>query len=199
MRTVILIPWRPTPDREPLWNHVRSRLSRFGFPIVTADADSDIFSIGRAFNAAATEAGAWDRAIFSEADVFVADSQIRAALELGEPHVWCYDSHIRLSEEETPLVLDDWPLPVREPEPAQSYMGSNGVRVITRVLWDQVDGYDPAFIGWGAEDNDFIARVRKITEPVRVPGIMYELFHERDPRYYAARSANRALLKQKHG
>jgi len=194
---VVLVPWRPTPDREPLWQWVHQHLSRLGYPIHTGDSDTEIFSLARGFNAAADRP--WDKAILSEADVFVDLTQITEALEVPADLTYCYDAHLRLDPGETDQLLHRSVLPRRHPTAAQSRMGSNGVRVVTRRLWDQLTGYDPGFVGWGAEDNDFLARARALTDPKRIPGIMYELHHERDPSYLAAVGENRRRLQVRHG
>lgn len=198
-RTVILIPWRPSPDRLPLFEFVQAKLAPLPYPIRLADSPTEIFSIAQAFNAAAD--CEWDYAILTEADVWVGHDQILAGLYLADayPLVYCYDSHLHLTDTETTRLLanPDSPLPTRPPTPAASRLGSNGVRVIRRDLWDRVGGYDPRFVGWGAEDNDFINRVRQHAEIARAEGIMYELAHDRDPAYFAARAQNRELLKWK--
>jgi hypothetical protein len=196
---VILIPYRGSPDRQILLDRVFTHLSPLNLPIFHGDSDTAIFSLSRAFNAAAENAGPWARAILSEADAFVPLDQIRAALSLPDPLVYCYDSHLKLTRTETATFLATGLLPSRAPIPAASTHGSNGIRVISRDLWDQLGGYDPAFIGWGAEDNDFIYRAEELTTPTRIPGPMYELHHSRDPIYFSARGANREYLKWKWG
>lgn len=195
---VVLVPWRPSPDRESPWQWVRSHLERLGFPIHTADSPSKVFSLAQAFNAAADRP--WDRAVLSEADVFVDLSQILEALESSTELTFCYDSHVRLDAFETARFLDRPVLPSTAPIPAASQMGSNGVRVISRDLWTRLGGYDPAFVGWGAEDNDFLARARATDAQIsRIPGVMYELWHDRDPAYLAGRHENRRRLLELHG
>lgn len=196
MNVVILVPWRPTPDREGPWEHGRSHLEELGFPIFTADSDGPVFSMAQAFNRAADRP--WDKAILSEADVWCPVDQIRAALELGGL-VYCYDRHVRLSRPETDRFLEAGVMPDRAAAPAESKLGSNGVRVIDRDLWDLVGGYDERFVGWGAEDNDFLWRCVDAGGPVnRVAGPMFELAHEHEPVYRSGYRANRKLLAQKH-
>lgn len=197
MRLVVLVPWRPEPSRMGPWYLVSQHLEQLGLPLVVADSDTAVFSIGRAFNAAAVQAGNWDRAVFSEADAWVALDQMRAGLEVGG-FVYCYDSHLKLTLAETGEYLAIGRLPDREAAAASSFYGSNGIRVIDRELWEQAGGYDPEFIGWGAEDNDMAYRMRRLVEPTRIRGVMYEMEHHRDDEYWEARHANRTLLRKKH-
>lgn len=188
--TVVLVPWRPTPEREPLWEHVRAHLEGLGLPIFTGDSDTELFSLSQAFNVAADRP--WTRAVLTEADAWVPLEQIHAGLELPGL-TYCYDRQVRYTPDETKRFLETGEWPARDLLPAQSHLGSNGVRTITRELWDEVGGYDPRFIGWGAEDVDFVHRCGQTN---RIPGPMWELGHEREPAYYQARHANRTLLRK---
>lgn len=193
MTVVVLVPWRPAPDREPLWEHVEAHLAGLGFPIHTGDSDTEIFSLARAFNQAADRP--WDAAVLSEADAWVPLDQIHQALQL-DGLTYCFDRQIRFTVPETAEFLQHGTYPARPFEEARSALGSNGVRVITRDLWDQLGGYDPRYIGWGAEDYDFWWRASHSGPVNRAEGPMWELSHDRDDAYYEARHRNRRLLAE---
>jgi hypothetical protein len=200
MRPVILVPWRPTPERRPLWRRVKSHLEGLGWPIVTADSPTELFSLAQAFNQAAEAAdglGRWTVAVLSEADVWCPLPQIQTATEWGEGLTYCYDRQLRFTIEETRRHLETGVMPDRELQDAMSHLGSNGVRTITRDLWNQVGGYDPRFVGWGGEDWDFWNRCTKAGTVSRIQGPMWEYGHAREPDYYEARHENRRWLAEK--
>lgn len=191
-RAVVLVPWRAgDPHRDASWAYVLARWTGLGLPIVTGDTPGP-FSRAGARNAAAELAGAWDVAIFVDADTVVRDAgPIRAAIveaaatgRIIVPH----EEYVALSARGTVLVLAGdragWRRILRRVAGAPL-----GVLVIPRSAWETLGGFDERFAGWGGEDVAFARAARTLVGFDRRPGQIWHLWHPRDPskpRYIAA-------------
>src|SRR5258706_10230324 len=81
---VICVPWRAgSAHRERSWIFARRRWARLGLEIVVGDRPGP-FSRSGSRNAAAAAAGAWDVAVFVDADTIVREAApTLAAIELA--------------------------------------------------------------------------------------------------------------------
>ena len=48
---------------------------------------------------------------------------------------------------------------------------------ISRECWDQLGGYDEAYVGWGMEDRDLNRRAEELWPTRRVPGELIHMWH----------------------
>lgn len=181
MSVSVVIPWRPTAERQPAFDWVRRRYQALfaDWELICADAEGP-WSRARALNAGAREANG-EVLVLADADCIAPAAELRALassdLSWGRP----FDRLLRLGVEETEAVLASDPrhpaLPRREPSNTGS--GTGGVVVLQRELFG--DGFDEDFEGWGAEDNWLAAILRRDSGPGRhLPGTLMHLWHRRE-------------------
>lgn len=187
MREVILIPWRPgRADRiiafENTWNHLKS----LNLPTYLGDSGHARFHRGASRNAAAYNAGDWDVALITDADVLVPLANIREALA----QAYAYDHVV--------FPHDRYQSTRKDGRPFQTSTGptNGGSLAISRDAWERVQGYDTRFSGWGYEDAAFrLATETLLGGPIRIPGIMKEQYHEKTGR---GRSEEERALYEKY-
>lgn len=186
MKAVILAPFRPGPERTRNWQIAHSFWSRLGLPVFTADTwGKEPFERTVARNRAANLAGAWDVALFTDADIFLADiSQAEAAImrtyRTGAYTVaytsLCYILEDRVEDvrkEVThghPPSYVDW-----EESVALTWECCFAVR---RDTWDQIGGFDERFRGYGGQVAAFFYAYATFGGRERIPGTAYHLPHE---------------------
>src|SRR5512135_1302320 len=85
MRAVVCMPWRGGQEwREYLFGLVKPHYEKMGFEVVTGDSDPDLpFNRSAARNAAAAAAGDADVYCFIDADTYIPEDQLRAAIQLA--------------------------------------------------------------------------------------------------------------------
>ncbi|MDB5622562.1 MAG: kfoC [Devosia sp.] len=65
--------------------------------------------------------------------------------------------------------------------------GQGGLVFFSKLLWDQIGGFDSRFTGWGNEDNDFAERVRRAGHRIGwAERDALQIFHVWHPPSYAA-------------
>jgi hypothetical protein len=58
----------------------------------------------------------------------------------------------------------------------------SSVVVIPRKVFEETEGFDEMFVGWGQDDVSFAQTTRVLHgEPLRTPGVVYHLWHEVAP------------------
>jgi hypothetical protein len=64
----------------------------------------------------------------------------------------------------------------------------SGALVVTRMLWEEVGGFDEGFVGWGFEDLAARLAFEAMAghEMLRVYGALYHLFHDTSADHYPA-------------
>jgi len=174
-REVILIPWRAgRPDRvAAFYKTYTEQWQPLGLPVYLGDSRHDRFHRGASRNAAARDAGNWDVALIADADVMLFRENIKEALKQALVYdrvVFPHDRYQSLRRDGRPYQTSTAPT-------------NGGALAISRDAWELVQGYDERFAGWGYED----AALRTATEtllgmPIRLPGFMRELFHEKTGR-----------------
>lgn len=203
MRVVVLVPRRAgIADRDRIWSFCRAwwENDHPDWTIIEGDDPGDgPYNRSRALNLAAREAGEWDVAVIIDADVLVGAEAVRVAVEraveTGGP-ILAYSDNNRLSSMTTSRILNgwrgDWSTGILQ---VFSDMCSSVV-VVTRGLWNEVGGFDEGFVGWGYEDNAFMAACETLSGRVleRRPGCCWHLYHRTQKRIPALIHANRARL-----
>lgn len=201
MRTVLLVPYRPDGGhRDRLWAWVSDRWSD-EHPDISIFTHSGLpegpFNRSAAVNGASDFAdalGGWDLALIADSDSFVAPEQIEKALAMAQETgqlVIAHDHWRRLSKRGSerimagysgswePFVEFDLPLTV------------SSMLACPRALWEEMRGFDPGFVGWGAEDLAFHAAAHWLGGGTgRIPGPVWHLWHPKPdasgtPEYHA--------------
>lgn len=189
-RVAVLVPRREDGgERDALWAWCRARWKRDlpNAQIVEGHHTDGKFNRSAAINDAAEMAGEWDTAVIIDSDVFLEEGQARLAVlasqKLGQA-VLPYTRRMLINKQGTDGMLSS-PVSARpptqraRPDPNRGHVSS--VVVVPRAQWDQVGGFDPRFVGWGAEDDAFWAALKKAGKPRRVPGAVWHLHHAPSP------------------
>lgn len=186
MKVVILVPRRADNGRrDQLWQYVQNRW-------VNEQPDWQIhegvhaveegpFNRSMAINRAATAAREWDVAIIADSDSFVGKDQIEAAVELSVRHgqmALAYDRFAYLSHHMSDAIMSgyngDWWAGVEWYLPGSC----SSMVVVTRPVWDEAEGFDEGFVGWGGEDVAFSHKAQTFGGGLqRVPGAVWHLWH----------------------
>ena len=204
MKTVIFVPFRGDgTHRTKAFKHVASHLSDLPYPMVVGDSGDEPFCFGRTFNYL-TGLVEWDVAVLHDADAVVDLRRIEAAVEMAaktDTVTYPWNRLVGLTRRGTALWYQNVELAARHYRrhrpPGRVPLG--GPRVVSRRLWETVRGFDPAFVGWGGEDDVFARTAEVLCGPsTRLGGQLVELWHPKrenapnDP-YYQAREQNRLL------
>lgn len=184
MRVVVLVPRRADHGRrDELWAWVKARWER-EHPIFDVFEGHHIgggFNRSAAVNDAALQAGDWDVAIIADSDSFVSVDQLFQAVvkcATTGKMVLAYDTFAYLSRAMTDKVmtgfLGDWWSGVEWSMPGTC----SSMVLVTRKVWDECEGFDEAFIGWGGEDIAFSLKAQTFGDGLeRVPGAVWHLHH----------------------
>lgn len=211
MKIAILVPRRSDGGRrDQLWSWCRPRWEE-AFPdceIVEGNCENGPFNRSAAINDAAEIAGDWDVAIIVDGDVFVPPEQVEAAVQSASASgraCFAFTDYFALNRSMTDRVLEghdgDWRPGLNLKMLAGRHVSS--CIVVPRPLWDEVDGFDERFVGWGAEDVAFMLSCRVLGGGVdRVAGAVWHLWHpttlERDkhlPDYRAGEALSHRYME----
>jgi len=152
------------------------------FPVVEGHHNVGLFNRSAAVNTAATLAGDWRTAIIIDSDVICHPPNVFEAIELANSSgrmVLPYDVRKDLNAMGSEAIMTgykgNWNKFVR----LRYTDGVSNVVVLTRALWDAVGGLDPAFQGWGWEDNAFRAACWTFSggPELRIPGEVWHFYH----------------------
>lgn len=203
MSVAILIPWRPTPDREPLLGWVTARF-RDAFPdadLLLGDCNPDLpFNRSEAILDAAGRTDA-DVFIVSDGDVWCPDVKgAVAAVEAGAAWAVPHLMLCRLSEEATERVLAGESPEDQDDFAERPYKGfeCGSLHVMSTAAFDDV-GPEIRAVGWGQEEQMWSLALRcLIGPPIRGKSNCYHLFHAPQPRKNRAvgNDANLALYRR---
>lgn len=118
--------------------------------------------------------------VFNDADTICPPGQIREAVRLaGEAPglVFAYDLYVRLTEAGTVGHSLGKPIEDCTIDRVIHNSGSMGCVAISRACFEEVGGFDEAYLGWGYEDLDFAERCDRLWPIRRVTGPVYHLWH----------------------
>lgn len=197
----ICIPWRPAEGRERALNFI-SRHYVQDANVFLADSDPDKpFNVSQARNNAVAMSDT-DVVVLVDADAYIPLGQVKSAVDiawkmhrLAKP----FDCAGYLTESAT-----DWLYETGEAkqdfmnDPTENFVGLSFV--IRRDLFDKLSGFDPGFVGYGGDDNAFVAACDNLLgQTIYIPGWGYSLYHpavrhtsqdnvERVVRYYGTKT-----------
>lgn len=186
---VILVPRRGgVEDRDRLWAFAR-RWWENDFPdwrIVEGSHDYGPFNRAAALNRAAAAAGAeWDVAVCIDADVLCDPHAVRAAVDVAAAThrpVLGYHERVHLTEKATQRILAGFDGNWKGPGFVKTtlYDACSSCVVVSRRLWDEVEGFDEAFSGWGWEDVAFRVATETMSggELIKLAGTIFHLHHK---------------------
>lgn len=191
--------------RDELWRWCRARW-RSEMPdleVFEGHHTGGYFNRSAAVNRAAALAGDWDVGVIIDSDIVIDTGQVRAGIAravktgaLTRPFHVRHELNARGSRRIMTGWNGDW-----HPYVQRDYhdMLSSCI-VVTRKLWDEVRGFDEAFVGWGFEDNAFHAACVTFGGPMQtLDGELWHLWHMRAPegrRGSVTLEANRARARR---
>jgi SAM-dependent methyltransferase len=185
----ICVPWRPTPSRLKPFERMKAFWSAFGWPIITADSDTEIFSLAQARNAA-VRAATTDVVIICDADTLIDPINVVRAVADPGGVCWPFTRYRILSRKYLRTPLADLPtVPHINTWDGEGTLGVGGCIITTRREYARLGGSPPEFIGWGWEDTSFTAVVATLSQVKRITGNAYAFEHnERARRYVGAKA-----------
>lgn len=189
MRVVVLIPRRAdTGRRDQVWTWVKNRWGEeVDWPVYEGHDDGPgKFNRSLAINRASEKAGAWDVAVVADSDTFCGTDQLKEAVK-GATESDCgfwlaYDRYMYLTRKMSDEIMTGfqgcW-----EDGVEWSMTGTcSSMVVVRRSLWDEVQGFDPGFVGWGFEDVAFSHACQTFGGGLqRTPGPVWHLWHPSSP------------------
>lgn len=210
MTDVILIPYRGVnAARERNLQAVLRWYEPLGLTVTLGDSGSEKFNRGASRNAAAAGAGDWDRALIADADCVAQLGVVRRAFDLASETgklILPHDNFWRFTEVGTKRFVKAMEFYRDQPSKAirltaektvinRSWMPS-GALVLTRETFERIGRYQEGFEGWGYEDSTFYNEAKAIVGVVRMPGLLWHLFHPRDQGTVEERTKDRALAHE---
>lgn len=188
MNVAVLVPRRADHGRrDQIWAWVKNRweTERPDWQLVEGHHYDGPFNRSAAINQAARDAGDFDLAIIADSDSFVGPEQIAAAVatcaRTGQMTLaydrFCYLNH-KMSDDVMDGFLGDWYKGVEWYMPGTC----SSMVLVTRAVWDEAEGFDEGFIGWGFEDVAFSHKAQTFGEGLqRIPGDLWHLHHAPAP------------------
>lgn len=190
MKVSVLVPRRADGGRrDELWAWVKARWDRLHpeWPVIEGRDEGDHkFNRSAAINRAASESDA-DVFVIGDADSFVGPEQVNLACRNalapeGPEFVIAYDLFNYLGKNMSDRIMagfEGWWAPGIEWTMAGT---CSSMIVVTRRLFEDVQGFDEGFQGWGFEDIAFSLACQTLGGGVsRIPGDAWHLWHLMSP------------------
>lgn len=201
----IIIPYRDPiyPDRDirkKNFEYVQKHFKKFlpTAEIIIGDQNNEEkdFCRSNAINNGVKESSG-DILILSDADVLLTKTSLKNTIKLLPKHdfILPFGYVVKMNPDTSATLLWNDHLNFREMEedaleiinirPGESSYGdklAGGMQLITRELFDRVNGYDERFKGWGYEDTAFCWKIQKELGdyPILNDDKLYHLWHPRD-------------------
>jgi hypothetical protein len=140
------------------------------------------FNRSRAFNLGARVLPHCDTLCFFDADILVDRWWVKRCSDqmVGNDLIIPYTTVNYLKEKGTPAVVEarkrSGSVPEVSPE-RRARFAYGGVLWITRTLFELSGGYDEQYIGWGAEDDDYVWRLKQLGPVMRMDETLTHMWH----------------------
>lgn len=200
IKVSIVIPWRPTDSRMKAFNLINDWYRR-NFPeynIILSDCGSDKFNLSKSRNLGMKKAfdEGSDVVVLSDADVFVSvDSLIESInnSNINKCITNPYTIYIELNSNSTDMFFNQdrmcmglysWisEVPKLINGKPSSLVPCSGINVIPRSVWNDIDGFDENFVGWGYEDNAYFLKYYNQYGKIYdfINGLAISVYHEKE-------------------
>lgn len=182
MNIAVLVPRREDNGaRDRMWAVLKSKVWE-SYEVVEGHHTEGPFNRSAALNEASRLAGEWDIAIIADADSFVPDDRLQAAIKIANDNSRLVIPHSRwvnVEEHEVSGFLNENMLYFNPKRDVYNTTVSS-ILVVPRRVWDTVNGFDERFQGWGWEDVAFMEAVTVLADgPIRLHGDVYHMAHDR--------------------
>ena len=186
----VCIPWRPTPSRMAAFERVMAYWEMFGWPVVTADSDTEVFSLAQARNAAVRKATT-DVVVIADADTLIDPLNVLRAVAQPDGVCWPFTRYRILAGEYLGTPVDQLAaVPHVNTWDGEGVLGVGGCMVTTRKEYWRLGGQPSEFIGWGWEDTAFTAIVETLSKVKRLSGHAYAFEHNSHAEKYTGAKAD---------
>jgi len=173
----VCIPWRPSPSRMAAFERVKAYWSLFGWPVVTADSDTEIFSLAQARNNAVRKAKT-DVVVIADADTLPLPLLVLKAVAEPVGVCWPFNRYRIIDQKYLGTPLEQLAaVPHINTWDGAGIAGVGGCLICTRKEYWRLGGQPAEFIGWGWEDTAFTLVVRTLSEAKRLSGNIYAFEH----------------------
>jgi hypothetical protein len=145
------------------------------WPVITADSDTEIFSLSQARNNAVRKA-ATEVVVVADADTIPEADNVVAAVSDPTGVTWPFTIWRLLPAECAERPLNEFPLIAGLLDPHVT----GGVMVTTVDEYWRLGGHPEEFHGWGYEDQAFRYVVQALSEGRRITGTAWSIDHQAD-------------------
>jgi len=186
MEVSFLIPYNSDNDQRTKivnWLHKYYKALFPNAELCFGSSTSKFFSKSQAVNNAAKKATK-DFFIILDADIIISPSTIKKSIHALKsypwviPYVYLHD----IDKVSTQILLNtppsNFPSEIQSKKRHRTSYG--GVNIMDRDTFYKVNGFDERFVGWGGEDDAFMASLCSMAgKPVRFDEVIYHLWHPR--------------------
>jgi hypothetical protein len=175
MKATVAIPWRPTPSRMKPYECVRRFWAQHfpDWPVITADSDTEIFSLSQARNNAVRQVTT-DVVVLCDADTIPPAESVLIAVADPVGITWPHEIWRLIPPEYADRRFEDFP----KAPPLVNYAdGLGGCIVVTTQEYWRLGGMPEEFQGWGYEDKAFHAVAVTLSTFRRIGGVAYSIEH----------------------
>lgn len=194
MTTVVVLPYRPDGGhRDKLWAFCKARWAERhpDWRVYEGASPDGPFNRAAAVNDAVARATAdqpdWTAVLIIDGDVVcdprACETAIAAAHQTGRMVV-AHDQRVMVNRDGTDRILRGYAGPWDQAKFVERvwHDSVSCAVAVTRQLWDEVGGMDPAFVGWGYEDSAFEECAVAVAGPyLRVSAQTFHLWHKVSP------------------
>ena len=169
----VCIPWRASPSRMAPFRRVMEFWQQTGWPIITANSDTEIFSASQARNNAVRQAET-ETVVLCDADTIPPMDNVLTAVADPVGVTYLHDTWRLI-----PAGWADKPISEFPKAPVVKEFNSSfcGAIVTTTTEYWRLGGQPQEFVGWGYEDTAFHLAVLTRSTFRRLPGITYSMEH----------------------
>lgn len=190
LKATVCIPWRPSPSRMAAYARIREYWELFGWPVVVADSDTEVFSLAQARNNAVKQAKT-EIVVISDADTIPMPVNVLAAVSDPTGICWPFTNYRILAGEHVDVPLSELHgLPYINTWDGDGVAGVGGCLICTKKEFWRLGGQPAEFLGWGWEDTAFTMVVRTLSNAKRLRGHLFSFEHNTEAGGYVDAKAD---------